>query len=65
MADRLLTAAEVADLLGVKPRTVYALPGLVRTELQGRGVRPMVRWHPDDVERYKQDCRRPALEDAA
>lgn len=57
---KLLTAEQVAELFGIEARTVYNLPGLVRTEMQGRGKRPIVRWHPDDVAKYQRECRRPA-----
>lgn len=54
----LLTAEEVAAMLRVSPRTVYDLPGLLRTEIQGRGRRRMVRWNADDVATYIQESRR-------
>jgi predicted DNA-binding transcriptional regulator AlpA len=56
--EKLLTAKDVAEMLGVKPRTVYDLVGLVRTPLLGRGTRPIIRWSREDVERYIQECRR-------
>lgn len=53
----MLTAADVADLLGLKPRTVYDIPeaDLPRYRMgKGGGA---VRFAPADVEAYRASCR--------
>lgn len=53
----MLTAREVAAMLGIKPRTVYDIPldQLPRYQLgAGRGA---VRYEPADVDTYKAACR--------
>jgi citrate synthase len=61
--DRLLTASEAADLLGVKRETIYAYKsrGLLPSRATGRGGSATHgQFHPDDVEALRQGRRPPA-----
>ena len=51
----MLTAAEVAVILGLKPRTVYDLHA--SGALTGYRFGRAVRFEPQDVERYRASCR--------
>ena len=51
----MLTAAEVAAILGLKPRTVYDLHA--SGALTGYRFGRAVRFEPEDVERYRESCR--------
>jgi len=53
----MLTARQVAALLGIKPRTVYDIPAekLPRYHLGAKGG--AVRYRPEDVEAYRASCR--------
>lgn len=60
LPDGLWEAEHVGAFLKVCTRTVYDLPGLVRTEIPCTGSRPKVRWHPDDVKEWARRCRKVA-----
>jgi excisionase family DNA binding protein len=59
----MLTAADAAALLGLKPRTVYALAS--SDALASHRFGSAVRFDPADIEAYKQSCRLPATTRAA
>lgn len=59
--DALWTVEETALVLRVERRTVSNLPGLIRTEMLGRGRLPMVRYLAADVRKYIRECRREAV----
>ena len=54
----MLTAAEAAELLGLKPRTVYQRAAARLRACYRMGVgRGGVRFKPEDVEAYRESCR--------
>ena len=62
----LLTAKEAAPLLGLKPRTLYALAAAGKIACHRLGVGDgAIRFDPADIEAYKQSCRSPATMPAA
>lgn len=50
--EALLTAQEVAEILGVRPKRVYEL-GIPSVRISQRGIR----WQPSDVQRWIQQRR--------
>ena len=54
----MLTASQVAAMLGIKARTVYALASA--GELAHHRFGGAVRFDPADIEAYKLKCRSPA-----
>ena len=61
----MLTAAEAAPMLGLKPRTLYALAKAGKIACHRLGVGDgAVRFELADIEAYKQSCRLPATTQA-
>lgn len=60
LPDGLWEAEHVAAYLKVSVRTVYELPGLIRTEIPGSGRAVRIRWHPADVQAWAEKCRKVA-----
>ena len=54
--DRLLTARELADYLGLSPSTI--LDRFERGELPGFKIGSAVRFRPSEIEAFLEDCRR-------
>jgi phage terminase Nu1 subunit (DNA packaging protein) len=51
--EKLLTAAEVGEILRVSPKTVRRLP--IKSVPVGRGKRPRRAYRPTDVQRYIEE----------
>jgi excisionase family DNA binding protein len=66
MSDPMLTAKQAAPMLGLKPRTLYALAAAGKIACHRMGVGDAaVRFDPADIEAYKQSCRSPVTTPAA